>query len=79
MEIFRGFAIVSIEYGRRQRTKFLPIDIIHKPVKRLNDIIDCYFSIDLASAFRAEWSTGKSLRHARAYQWYQGRLMVVLL
>ena len=54
MEIFRGFPIVSIEYGRRQRTKFLPIDIIHKPVKRLNDIIDCYFSIDLASAFRAE-------------------------
>ena len=34
MEKFKGFDIVSIEYDRRQRTKFLPIDIINKPVKK---------------------------------------------
>ena len=39
-------------------------------MKKWTDIIDCYFSIDLASAYRPEWSTGKSLRHARAYQCY---------
>ena len=67
---FRGFDIVSIEYGRRQRTKFSLFDVIYKPMKKWTDIIDCYFSIDLASAYRPEWSTGKSLRHARAYQCY---------
>ena len=70
VEKHRGFDIVSIAYGRTQRTKFSPIDIIYKPVKKWNDIIDFYFSIDLASAYRAEYSTGKSLRHARAYQCY---------
>ena len=39
-------------------------------MKKWTDIIDCYFSKDLASAYRPEWSTGKSLRHARAYQCY---------
>ena len=46
MEKFRGFDIVSIKYGKRQRTKFAPIDVIYKPVKKWDDIIDCYFSID---------------------------------
>ena len=41
MEKFRCFDIVSIEYGRRQRTKFSSIDIIYKPVKKWNNIIDC--------------------------------------
>ena len=34
VEKFRGFDIVSIEYGRRQWTKFLAIDIIYKPEKK---------------------------------------------
>ena len=43
---------------------------MYKPVTKWDDIIDCYFSIDLASTYRAEKSTGKSLRHARAFQSY---------
>ena len=70
IEKFRGFDIVSIEYGRRQQIKFLPIDIIYKPVKKWDDIINFYFSTDLATAYRAEWSTGKSLRNAQVYQCY---------
>ena len=50
--------------------KFAPIDIIYKPVKKWDNIIDWYFSIDLATTNRAEWSTAKSLRYARAYQCY---------
>ena len=70
MEKFRGSDVVRIKYCRRQRSKFPPIEIVYKPVQKLDDIIDCYFSIDLATAYRAEWSTGKSLRHSRAYQCY---------
>ena len=67
---FRDFDIVRIEYGREQRIKFRPIDIIYKLTKKWHDIIDCYFSTDLATAYRAKWSTGKSLRHAGAYHCY---------
>ena len=30
-------------------------------------MIDSYFSTDLATVYRAEWCTGKRLRHAKAY------------
>ena len=30
-------------------------------------MIDSYFSTDLATAYRAEWCTGKRLSHAKAY------------
>ena len=33
IEKFIGFDIVSIEYGRKQLTKFSPTDIIYKPLK----------------------------------------------
>ena len=36
----------------------------------MDDIIDCYFSVDLVSAYRAKWNTGKSVRHMRAYQYH---------
>ena len=35
IEKFRGFDIVSTECGRKERTKFSPIDIIYKPVKKM--------------------------------------------
>ena len=59
-----------MEYTRKQRTKFAPIEIIFKPVKRWDDIIDCYFSTDLSAAYRVEWSVGKNIRHARTFQCY---------
>ena len=60
IEKFRGFDIVSIEYGREQQTKFSSIDILHKPVK--NGMI-------LLSAIRAEFYAGKK-RHTSTFQCY---------
>ena len=65
-----GFDIVSIEYSRKQQIRFRPIVIIYKPVKKWHSTIDCSFSTNLATAYRAEWSTEETLSHARAYHCY---------
>ena len=68
MEKFKGFGIVSTAYCRKLRTKFKPIDIVYKP---LTTVIDCYFSTDLATAYRAEYIIiNEETRHLRAFQCY---------
>ena len=43
---FNGFNIVSVEYGRKLRKKFIPIDLVYKPVRKPNEQFKCYFSRD---------------------------------
>ena len=42
-EQFNGFNIISIEYSKKLRKKFKPIDIIYKPVKKPDVEIKCYY------------------------------------
>ena len=44
-----GFAKTLIQ-------KFVPIDIVYKPVKKFTGIINCYFSNKLTFAFRSTFS-----------------------
>ena len=44
IENFNGFNIVRIEFDRKLRQKMYPIDIIYKPVKKVDKIIECFFS-----------------------------------
>ena len=62
--------IVSIECGRKLRTKFKLIDIMYKPMKKWDGIINCYFSTDLATAYRAKYVINDDTRHSRAFQCY---------
>ena len=41
IEKFNGFNIVRIEFERKLRQKMSPIDIIYKPVKKEDEIIEC--------------------------------------
>ena len=43
-EKFNGFNIVRIEFDQKIRQNFSPIDILYKPVKKEDQIIDCFFS-----------------------------------
>ena len=47
IEKFNGFNIVRIEFDRKLRQKKSPIDIIYKPVKREDEIIECFFSLQI--------------------------------
>ena len=44
IENFNGFNIARIEFERKLRQKMSPIDIIYKPVKKEDEIIECFFT-----------------------------------
>ena len=47
---FNGFHITR----QKQKTDFEPLDIIYKPVKRLDEILECYFKSAIPLAFSAK-------------------------
>ena len=48
--------------------KFIPIEIINKPVKNCNEVINCYFSNNINLAFRSTFGENGILRHYTAFQ-----------
>ena len=58
IETFNGFNIVRIEFSKNLRQPFRSIDIIYKPVKKYDDIVNCFFSKKLNLAFRVSYSEG---------------------
>ena len=72
IEKFNGFTVVRIEFDRRLRQKFSPIDIIYKPVKKEDEIIECFFSEKMNLAYRTTYSEDKkmTLKHGTAFQCY---------
>ena len=48
--------------------KFIPIEIIYKPIKSCNDVINCYFSNKINLAFRSTFSENGFLRQGAAFQ-----------
>ena len=70
IEKFNGFNIVRIEFDRKLRQKMSPIDIIYKPVKKEDEIIEYFFSSQINLAYRATFSENLKLRHSTAFQCY---------
>ena len=50
--------------------KFIPIEIIYKPIKSYNEVINCYFSNKINLAFRYIFSENGILRHGAAFQYH---------
>ena len=65
---YNGFNIVRLEHSKKIMQKFIPIEIIYKPVKNCNEIINCYFSNKINSAFRSTLSENGILRQGTAFQ-----------
>ena len=47
-----------------------PIDIIYKPVKKEDGIIECFFSSQINLAYRSTFSENQKLRHSTTFQCY---------
>ena len=58
-EKYSGFTIISIEYQKKQRKLFKPIDIIYKPTKHIEIEPLCYFSEDISKSYSFLHSKGK--------------------
>ena len=68
---FNGFNLVRLEFDHQIRRDFTPIDIIYKPVKKENEVLNCFFTDKLYLAFRAtynETTKWKRLKHTCAFQ-----------
>ena len=69
-EKYSGFTVISIEYKKKQRKLFKPIDIIYKPTKDIEVEPLCYFSDDISKAYSSLHSKGKKSL-SRAHKCYQ--------
>ena len=69
-EKYSGFTVISIEYKKKQRKLFKPIDIIYKPTKDIEVKPLCYFSDDISKAYSSLHSKGKKSL-SRAHKCYQ--------
>ena len=70
IEKYSGFQVISVEYERKQRKMFKPIDIIYKPTKCIEIEPLGYFSDDIAKAYSTFYSKGKD-GMKRAHKCYQ--------
>ena len=52
------------------RQKLSPIDIIYKPVKKEDEIIECFFTSQINLAYRSSFSENQKIKHSTAYQYY---------
>ena len=69
-ERYNGFHIVRIEFVKKLIQKFVPIDIVYKPVRKCTEIINCYFSNKLNLTFRSTFSENTKIRHGTDFQCY---------
>ena len=65
---YKRFNIVWSEQSKQIMQQFIPIEIIYKPVKNCNKVINCYFSNKINLAFRSTFSENGILRHGTAFQ-----------
>ena len=73
VERFNGFTIVRLEFDNEIRKEFTPIDIIYKPVKKENAILNCFFTDKLHLAYKAvynETTKWDKLTSSCAFQCY---------
>ena len=63
VEKFNGFNVIRVEFSKSIRQTFRPIDIIYKPVRKPDEIINCYFSEGLNLAFCESFSEGTNVKH----------------
>ena len=70
IEKFNKFNIVCVDFDKKLRQPFCPIDKIYKRVKKCDEIINCYFSEKLNVAFQASFSEGTIIKHCSAWQHY---------
>ena len=70
-ERFHGFHVVRHLFGKEEKRKLLPLDIVYKHIKRLDQNIECYFTNEIRSAYRALVHRGKlRFNSMTAKQWY---------
>ena len=68
IEKYNGFTVICVEYEKKERKNFEPIDIIYKPTKDLETEPLCYFSTDISLAYSAYYLHASKMKRATKVQ-----------
>ena len=70
-EKFNGFTFAQINLSKNQKQDLIPINIIYKPVKKQDEVINCFFTDDVKTAFRAVYNNSQGIHTAnQLYECY---------
>ena len=68
-EKYNGFHVISIEYSKKLRTKFKPINIIYKPIKSPEKEVLCFSTNDISKSYRNSCGgTSDKVSHGFAFE-----------
>ena len=59
LQRFDGFSIIRHMPNKKEKEDFQLLDIVYKPVKTIDQIIECYFTDQTNLAYRAHFQQGK--------------------
>ena len=69
-EKYNAFYLARLKFAKKLTQKFVPVDIIYKPVRKCTEIINYYFSSKLNLPFRSTFRENSKIRHGTAFQCY---------
>ena len=68
IEKYNGFTVIRIEYKKKERKNFEPLDIIYKPTKELETEPLCYFTTDISLVYSAYYLRASKMKRATKVQ-----------
>ena len=70
-EKFNGFTFAQINLAKNQKQDLIPINIVYKPVKKQDEVINCFLTGDLKNAYRGVYNNSQGVRTANTlYECY---------
>ena len=70
IEKLNDFNIIRVEFSKTIRQTYQPIDTIYNPMRKLDEIKNCYFGKRLNLVFGASFSGGTKIKHCTGWQCY---------
>ena len=68
IEKYNGFTVIRIQYEKKERKNFEPLDIIYKPTKDLETEPLCYFTTDISLAYSAYYLRASKMKRVTKVQ-----------
>ena len=68
IEKYNGFTVIRIEYEKKERKNFEPLDIIYKPIKDLETEPLCYFTTDISLTYSTYYLRASKMERATKVQ-----------
>ena len=69
-EKFNGFNVAAPPLSKGKKKDLFPVDIIYKPVRSQDEVVECFFSTDIRYAYQGTHEKGDDVEHVMPYECY---------